>query len=162
VSKNTIRESNQGCIVLAGTSDVLIQENIAYDTIGHCFVLQDGMETGNTLRRNLGARTRQAEVFDQSYTNSEEGLDTTPSTFLISNPSNVVEENVGAGSQGEAFAIILRSKVIGLHSEDFPSIDPASLLLTQFRGNVAHSNNVVSYIFRVGFCQLPYLLLTRI
>ena len=110
MSKNTIRESNQGCIVLAGTSDVLIQENIAYDTIGHCFVLQDGMETGNTLRRNLGARTRQAEVFDQSYTNSEEGLDTTPSTFLISNPSNVVEENIAAVSQDEVFAIILRSR----------------------------------------------------
>ena len=57
VSKNTIRESNQRCIVVHGTNNMLIKENIAFDTKGHCFILEDGIETGNQFIRNLGAKT---------------------------------------------------------------------------------------------------------
>ena len=38
VSKNLIRESNQRCVVIHGTHNVKVEENIAYDTSGHCFM----------------------------------------------------------------------------------------------------------------------------
>ena len=36
---------------------MLIQENIAYDTKGHCLLLEDGIEKNNRFIRNLGAQT---------------------------------------------------------------------------------------------------------
>lgn len=144
IAKNSIRNSQHGCIVLSSTDDVIVAENIAFDTVGHCFVLKDGSETGNTFRSNLGAMTRLSGAFEPIYSANEEVLDSSPATFLISNPSNVIEGNVGAGSEGEAFAIVLESKVRGTHFLEHRSVDPASLPLTAFRGNVAHSNKVVS------------------
>jgi len=57
VSKNTIRQSNQRCIVVHGTNELEVSENIAFDTFGHCFITEDGMERGNKFIRNLGAKT---------------------------------------------------------------------------------------------------------
>jgi hypothetical protein len=144
VSKNTIRESNQRCIVLAGTNDVLVEENIAYDTAGHCFVLQDGMESGNVFRRNLGALTRKVNVVIPNNGSSGGESDDLPSTYLITNPSNTWEGNVGAGSEGNAFGIVLQNSVKGLHASEYATLDPSSLPLTLFKDNVAHSNRVVS------------------
>ena len=45
VSKNTVRQSNQRCIVVHGTNDLLVENNVAYDTKGHCFIVEDGIET---------------------------------------------------------------------------------------------------------------------
>ena len=119
VSKNSVRSSNRGCIVLAKTSDVLVQDNIAHDTRGHCFVLKEGTETGNIIRRNLGAKTTRP--------GGTEG-DDEPSTFWISNSNNTIEHNVAAGSQGDGFQLV------------FDHVSPTF----KFRGNRAHSNSVVS------------------
>ena len=40
VAKNTICQSNQRCIVIHGTDNLLVTENIAYDTAGHCFMTE--------------------------------------------------------------------------------------------------------------------------
>jgi hypothetical protein len=144
VSKNTIRESNQRCIVLAGTNDVLVEDNIAYDTAGHCFVLQDGMESGNIFRRNLGALTRKVDVVIPNNGSSGGESDDLPSTYFITNPSNTWEANVGAGSEGNAFGIVLQNSVKGLYGSEYATLDPSSLPLTLFKDNVAHSNRVVS------------------
>jgi len=92
VSKNTIRNSNNRCINIKGTHNVLVAENIAYNTLGHCFVLASG--TGNVFDRNLGAVT----------TNST--LDTECSTFYIGHPSNTFTGNVAAGSKRNGFWIL--------------------------------------------------------
>lgn len=39
LSKNVIWKSNQRCIVLHGTHNVTVSENVAFDTFGHCFML---------------------------------------------------------------------------------------------------------------------------
>ena len=57
VRKNVVRESNQRCVVIHGSHDVLVENNVAYDTHGHCFILEDGGETNNTFKDNLGAKT---------------------------------------------------------------------------------------------------------
>lgn len=53
VSKNSIHQSKQRCVVLHGSWNLKLTENVAYDTIGHCFFLEDGVEFANTFTRNL-------------------------------------------------------------------------------------------------------------
>ena len=37
----------------------MVENNVAYDTHGHCFIAaEDGYETDNTFKDNLGARTK--------------------------------------------------------------------------------------------------------
>ena len=158
VSKNTIRQSQQRCLVIHSTNNVLVEENIAFDTAGHCFVLDSGLEVGNTFRKNLGALTRKVETLMPPYdddddettataTNNGDGqqqeTDDTPATFWISNPSNDYEGNVATGSQGHAFWMELRPEPRGPHViMDTPEDDmnPQTMPLTMFRNNVAHSN----------------------
>jgi hypothetical protein len=144
VSKNTVRESNQRCIVLAGTNDVFVEENIACDAAGHCFVLQDGMESGNVFLRNLGALTRKVNIVIPNNGPSGGESDDLPSTCFITNPSNTWEASAGAGSEGNAFGIVLQNSVKGLHASEHAAPDPSSLPMTLFKNNVAHSNRIVS------------------
>ncbi len=54
-----MRDSEQRCIVVHGTNFATIENNVAYDTRGHCFIAaEDGYETDNTFKDNLGARTK--------------------------------------------------------------------------------------------------------
>ena len=36
-----------------GTHEILLQDNIAYNIMAHAYFLEDGIETGNVLERNL-------------------------------------------------------------------------------------------------------------
>ena len=59
IRKNVVRDSDQRCIVVHGTSHVLVENNVAYDHRGHCFIAsEDGYETDNNFKDNLGARTK--------------------------------------------------------------------------------------------------------
>ena len=49
------RNSNQRCYVVHLTDNLTLEENVAYDSFGHCFFIEDGAETGNTFRENLGS-----------------------------------------------------------------------------------------------------------
>ncbi len=80
VSKNAITNSNQRCIVLQGTNNVIVKENVAYNTAGHCYSLEDGLEMNNTFEGNFGARTNAANVVVSGESDSN------PATFFITNP----------------------------------------------------------------------------
>ncbi len=38
VKKNVVRQSNQRCYVIHGSQNVTLEENISFDTFGHCFM----------------------------------------------------------------------------------------------------------------------------
>jgi hypothetical protein len=138
VAKNTIRQSNQRCIVVHGTNYLLVEENVAYDTKGHCFIVEDGIETGNMFIRNLGAQTGiPKKIIPNDGTNGIE-TDDKPATFWITNPSNIWISNVAAGSEnsGYWFELLLR----GTEKNRFRDLDPKSATLVIFKDNVAHSN----------------------
>jgi len=141
VSRNTIRDSHQRCIVLSGTSELDVVENVAYNTKGHCFVLQDGSATGVNFEKNLGALTVAADnVIDGES-------DFTPSTFYITNPDNTFTNNVAAGSADTGFWFNLDSSVSGESATSaftalYSGTDPSRLRIREFDGNVAHSNAV--------------------
>ena len=141
IVKNSIRKSHQRCIVIHGTDNVLIQENIAYDTKGHCFMLEDGIETGNLFLRNLGALTgNPAKLIPDN-----EETDDQPATFWITNPTNYINDNIAAGSNSSGFWFELKKR--GPRSALYPS--PVALPLGSFSGNIAHSNVATKGAFRM-------------
>lgn len=113
----------------------MVEENVAYDTAGHCYVLHDGTEENNTISRNLGAGTK-TSVFtsDALHTRYNHILDSSPATFLLTNPRNTIQGNVGAGSEGEGFALVLNNS---------PSQQGDNPMFGSFVNNTAHSNSMV-------------------
>ena len=55
---NAIHHVFQRCITVHGTHGVTVENNVAYNTFGHCYFLEDGGEKNNTLYRNLGLGVR--------------------------------------------------------------------------------------------------------
>lgn len=130
---SSVWKSFNRCITVHGTNDAVVQQNVCYDHLGHGFFLEDGAETGNTLKENLGLVTRRP-------VNGEEILasDKRPATYWITNPDNTFTGNVAAGSQSIGFWVALPEQPTGLSTGTmlFPRRTP----LREFSGNVSHSS----------------------
>lgn len=134
VRYNSIHHSFNRCFTIHGTHGVHAQGNVAYDTIGHCYFLEDGIEAQNALESNLGLVTRAAEEKDALLKS-----DMQPATFWISHPTNVFRGNVAAGSQSFGFWFAMPKHPTGLSKTD--EIWPRRMPLGSFHGNIAHSND---------------------
>jgi len=147
VRKNVVRESKQRCVVIHGSHDVLVEDNVSFDSYGHCYILEDGGEHDNTFRNNLGARTRGQGI-------SIGSTDNEASTIWITNPNNHFIDNVCAGSQNTGIWFELRAirgASAGLPENE--GVNPGSLPLYTFRGNTAHSNdNKGMTTYAPGYC----------
>ena len=153
VLKNTVRLSNQRCIVVHGTDNLRIESNVAFNTKGHCFMLEDGIETGNTFIRNIGVMTTvQSRLIPNMGTNGIE-TDNVPATFWMTNPTNSWIENVAAGSERSGFWFEMLKR--GTRASRFPNINPAHDSLTLFQNNVAHSNAVVRFAIYKHMVHCP-------
>jgi hypothetical protein len=71
-----------------GTNFVRVENNVTYNTVGHCFFLEDAIEHGNEFVHNLAIQTK--EVLLPS--------DNTVASYWITNPDNTYRDNVAAGS----------------------------------------------------------------
>jgi len=136
VDKNVVRDSNQRCIVMHNTDMLTVSDNVAFNTAGHCYILEDGGETKNVVRRNLGATTRAVQTLI-----SDAESDNLPATFWLLNPDNDFVSNVAAGSAFSGYWFEVNARVRGssrdLHPSDYyPREQPLKLFLD----NVAHSN----------------------
>lgn len=98
VKKLSIHESNQRCIVVHGTWELTLDSNVAYNTMGHCYFLEDGVEYGNILSNNIGIATKKGVSRLPGATSSTQS-DEFAATFWISNPNNTLVNNVAAGSE---------------------------------------------------------------
>ena len=76
-----MRNSNQRCIVIHVTNSVLVENNVAFNTFGHCFITENGGEINNTFKENLGSHTKM-----QSMGIGASDLDC--STFWVTSPRN--------------------------------------------------------------------------
>jgi hypothetical protein len=160
VAKNSIRQSNQRCVVSHGTNNLRIEENVAFDTKGHCYITEDGMETGNMFIRNLGAQTDRPERLIPNDGFNGDETDFEPATFWMTNPTNSWEGNVAAGSinSGYWFAPELR----GVRASMFPGYDPQIEPIILFKDNVGHSNvgstvrTVVTSFFSMRHRPFPF------
>ena len=160
VSKNSIRDSKQRCVVVHGTHNLTVLENVAYESKGHCYITEDGGELDNRFIRNLGASTRAARRIVRSFETDA----ASPSTFWCSNPANEWIGNVAAGSESNGFWFELQEAVRPPTSL-MPLSDgmiPRRMPLKRFVDNVAHSNrrtglrkllNVLDPVHRCHYTQ---------
>lgn len=137
VAKNSIRNSNQRCIVVHGSHNLTVSDNVSYENKGHCYILEDGGELDNSFVRNLGSNTRAARRLVRPFETDRE----MPSTFWCSNPMNSWIDNVAAGGVSTGFWFELQREVRS-PTAALPTsmgMSPRYLPLKLFRGNVAHS-----------------------
>jgi cell surface hyaluronidase len=116
------------CITIHGTHDAHVEKNVCYDHEGHGYFLEDGIETGNTLRENLGLTSRIASLIPS---------DRMPATFWITNQDNTFENNVSAGSLVSGFWISPPTHPTGPSATS--SVWPLAIPMRRFDGNVVHS-----------------------
>mmetsp|Transcript_11816 Transcript_11816/g.24007 ORF Transcript_11816/g.24007 Transcript_11816/m.24007 type:complete len:166 (+) Transcript_11816:2345-2842(+) len=138
IEKNLVIDSNQRCVVIHGTHNTTVSENVAFRTSGHCFMTEDGAEMDNRFERNLGASTRAA----RKIVRAGETDRSNPSTFWISNPKNDFIGNTAAGSEGNGFHFELQTSVKSPSSsfEWAKDLIPREMELSTFRDNACISS----------------------
>ena len=150
-----IHRSFNRAVTVHNTDNALVQDNVAYDHIGHGFFLEDGGEVGNTFHHNLGLLTRmpaageEVRAHDRVFDGEDpaEGGESTgafalvklPSTFWITNPANHFIDNAAAGSDGSGFWMVALAAPVGSYSG--PAMIPGRMAMGTFSGNSAHSNS---------------------
>ncbi len=166
IRNSAIHDTFNRCVTVHGTHNLRIENNVTYNTVGHCFFLEDGIETGNEFVRNLAIQTKchptrecvptnlaangeiDAEnpgALRQMSFSGEHTLlpsDNTVASYWITNPDNSYIDNVAAGSDQTGFWFSVPEHPNGefLGTEISRNTWPRRTPVREFRGNVAHSN----------------------
>ena len=159
-----IHDTYNRCVTVHGTNNLQVENNVTYNTVGHCFFLEDGIETGNQYIRNLAIQTKCHTSKPCDPTNlapfgaTSDGLnfkttgqdskdvlipsDNTVSSFWITNPDNTYRDNVAAGSDATGFWFAFPEHPTGKFegTEISRATWPRRTKFREFKGNVAHSN----------------------
>ena len=71
------------CFTIHNSNQVLVKDNVGFESVGHCFFLEDATEEQNTLDHNLAVNARSTDT----------GVipsDTDAACFWITNANNTV------------------------------------------------------------------------
>ncbi|MEO6042201.1 MAG: G8 domain-containing protein [Croceibacterium sp.] len=160
IENSSIHDTYSRCVTVHGTNNVRVENNVTFNTVGHCFFLEDAVETGNQFIHNLGILTKcHPDAKPCVPTNLAPGgaaggpsgqsakdvllpSDNTASMFWITNPDNIFRDNVAAGSEQTGFWFALPEHPTGAHEgkEGSAKIWPRRTRVREFSGNTAHSN----------------------
>jgi len=164
IENSSIHDTYSRCVTIHGTNDVRVQNNVTYNTVGHCFFLEDAVETGNQFVHNLGMMTKchpdgkpceptnlgpfgaeGGKNFDLAGQSAKDVLipsDNTASTFWITNPDNIYVDNVAAGSEATGFWFAFPEHPTGAFAgtDISKATWPRRTRVREFKGNTAHSN----------------------
>jgi cell migration-inducing and hyaluronan-binding protein len=144
------------------TNDLRIQNNVTYNTVGHCYFMEDAVEHDNQFLHNLAILTKchpdgkpcvttnlgPAGETSGPRPNGQTAKDilipsdNTASSFWITNPDNTYKDNVAAGSEAIGFWFALPEHPTGafLNQPGSDNIWPRRTAVREFSGNTAHSN----------------------
>ncbi|CAI5484158.1 unnamed protein product [Closterium sp. Yama58-4] len=144
VRKNAIVFTKQRCMVIHATGNMTIEENVSYETKGHCYLLEEGSEMRNVFRRNLGINARKVTQVIPPATSSRLDFQTDkqPTIFWLATPFSSFIDNVAAGSEDSGFWLEANPYMRGL-SRLLPQIGstvPFYYNWGTWDGNHAHSN----------------------
>src|SRR6186713_3030389 len=125
IKNAAIHDTYNRCVTVHGTNFLRVENNVTYNTVGHCFFLEDGIEHGNEFVHNLAIQTKchtskpcvptnlapfGATADGLNFTTTGQDAkdvlipsDNTVSSFWITNPDNVYRDNVAAGSDATGF-----------------------------------------------------------
>jgi len=165
----SIHDTYNRCVTVHGTNFLRVENNVTYNTVGHCFFLEDGAEHGNQFVHNLaiqikchtskacaptnlgangenmGSNPLNRATYRAASMSGKDTLlpsDNTVTAYWITNPDNVFIDNVAAGSDENGFWWSLPEHPQGKFegTEISKAIWPRRTRMAEFRGNVAHSN----------------------
>ena len=145
IKNNAIHDTYNRATTVHGVYYLTVSHNVAYNTMGHTYFIEDGIERQNTFDHNLGVNTH------ASF--SLLPLDQTPATFWITHPTNYVLNNHAAGSDAYGFWYSMPANPTGPSAT--PNIYPEYNPLGLFQDNTAHS--VGTYGLRIFHRFLPSL-----
>lgn len=151
VTKSAIHRTYNRGMTIHGTERWYIADNVIYDTIGHSYFFEDGVERFNVLERNLGLLTRRPS---QPLIPSDAINGQGPATFWLSNPNNILRDNVAAGSAGTGFWIDPPPAPTG--DSAGRDMRPQHEPMGEFSGNVAHSNGMFGIFIEPHFTPRDY------
>ncbi len=164
IQNSSIHDTYSRCVTVHGTNDVRVENNVTYNTVGHCFFLEDAVEHGDQFIHNLAMQTKchpdgkpcvptnlgpfkteDGKNFNLAGQDAKDILipsDNTASSFWITNPDNVFRDNVAAGSESTGFWLATPVHPTGafLDKAGSDKIWPRATRLREFQGNTAHSN----------------------
>jgi hypothetical protein len=145
---SSVHKSFYRCISIHGTHQMTASENVAYDVVGYCYYLEDGIEQDNTISFNLGAHIhllgpeapwgygQTTELYQQSNSLTLPA-DVTASAFYITNIHNhVIGNSASGGWSGFAFPNL--PEPLG-PSRGTVNMRPSAALPLTLDGNTAHS-----------------------
>ncbi|KAM8866345.1 cell surface hyaluronidase isoform 1-T2 [Synchiropus picturatus] len=152
----SIHHSFSRCLTIHATNGLLVKNTVGYDTLGHCFFLEDGIEQRNTFYHNLGLLTRPGTLLPtdrnetvctsikdkvyKGYTPSPSTECKAVSTFWIANPNNNLISNAAAGSQDAGIWFVFHSASTGDSHGLLPETKAELTPLGIFYNNRVHSN----------------------
>src|SRR5690242_12752860 len=160
IKNAALHDTYNRCVTVHGTNELRVENNVTYNTVGHCFFLEDGAEHGNEFVHNLAIQTKchtskpcvptnlAARGETRNGTNGQQSKDVllpsdnTAASFWITNPDNTFRDNVAAGSDSNGFWMSLPEHPNGKFegTEISRNTWPRNMRLREFKGNVAHSN----------------------
>ena len=160
IENSSIHDTYSRCVTVHGTNNLRIQNNVTYNTVGHCYFMEDAVEHGNQFIHNLGILTKchpdgkacvptnlgpagsAPRPNGQTAKDILLPSDNTASTFWITNPDNVYRDNVAAGAEAVGFWFALPEHPTGafLNQPGSENIWPRRTAVREFSGNTAHSN----------------------
>jgi G8 domain/Right handed beta helix region len=141
---NSVHRSFNRGITIHGTESTVVENNFFYDHIGHGLFLEDGSERFNVIRGNVVLLTKRpvaGEELIPSDNEANEVQNRTPASYWITNPNNIFENNVAAGTQGTGFWFAMPQSPMAFSAviPRFQNIEPYKEPLGKFYGNKAHS-----------------------
>ncbi len=169
IKNSAIHDTYNRCVTVHGTNFLHVENNVTYNTVGHCFFLEDGAEHGNQFVHNLaiqikchtskacaptnlgangenmGSNPLNRATYRAASMSGKDTLlpsDNTVTAYWITNPDNVFIDNVAAGSDENGFWWSLPEHPQGKFegTEISKATWPRRTRMAEFRGNVAHSN----------------------
>ncbi|XP_033732709.1 cell surface hyaluronidase-like isoform X2 [Pecten maximus] len=133
IRDNSIHHTFARCVTVHGTHGLTVMDNVGYESLGHCYFLEDGGEKRTVFDGNLGASTRYGKLIPS---------DAEPTTFWITNPNTILRNNVAAGSERKGYWFIYPDiPLAGSATKGYMQREEARhTAITEFTNNVAHSN----------------------
>jgi cell migration-inducing and hyaluronan-binding protein len=58
IKNSAIHDTYSRCVTVHGTNNLQVENNVTYNTVGHCFFMEDGIEHGNQFVHNLAIQTK--------------------------------------------------------------------------------------------------------
>src|SRR5712671_2326239 len=169
IKNSAIHNTYNRCVTVHGTNFLHVENNVTYNTVGHCFFLEDGAEHGNQFVHNLaiqikchtskacaptnlgangenmGSNPLNRATYRAASMSGKDTLlpsDNTVAAYWITNPDNTFIDNVAAGSDENGFWLSLPEHPQGkfLDTDIAKNIWPRRTKFREFRNNTAHSN----------------------